>query len=108
MIKTILLLCILSLPCLAQHRLDAGDAVYWTGSSLDLATSAGKREAGVFRTADGRFALGPNLALKSGLWAGIKLLEWKQPQHRKAFMWTKICIGAAYTSVALFHNRRVR
>jgi len=106
LIPSILLLVILCVPSFAQ-RPDAGDAVYAAGSFIDVNTSWGKREAGIFRDSNGRFAAGPNIAFKSGLWGGIKFLEWKMPRHRKAFFWTKIGIGAGYAAIGLFHNRKV-
>ncbi len=99
----------LTLTATAQtpFKLDAGDAAYWAGSAVDTATSVGKQEAGLFRRSDGTYAVGPNLLFKSALWGGLKVLEWKQPQHRRAWMWTKVAIGVAFGAVGAFHNSRI-
>lgn len=88
-------------------RFDAGDAAFWAGSAIDVGYSIGKREAGVFRDKDGIFAPGPNLLFKAGLWGGIEFAQHKYPEHRKAFIITKIIIGVTFGAVGFFHNRNV-
>src|SRR5262245_31779634 len=111
-LAAMLMICFLISTIHAQEkpkfRLDAGDAAFWAGSATDIATSVGKREAGVFHNEQGRFAVGPNLAMKGGIWGAFKLLEWKYPERRRTIMWTKIAAGSAFFCVGFFHNRGVK
>src|SRR5262245_49626292 len=91
----------------STFRFDLGDAAYWGGAALDTASSLGKRELSpLFRDERGIYRPGANLALKGGVWGGIKLLEWKYPERRRTWLWLKIGVGIAYGAVAA-HNWQV-
>lgn len=90
-----------------RFRFDIGDVAYWAGGGADLATSAGKQEAGLFKGHDGRFALGPNLGFKVGLYGAIKAIEAAYPDRPKATMWAKILVGAGWVAIAFGHNRGI-
>ena len=80
-----------------------GDLAYWAGAGMDLASSAGQREANpVFLGSDGKFQAGKNLAFKGGLFAALKILDWKyqKPSERKALFITKMLIGAGFGALA--------
>jgi len=95
------------LPDEKRFKFDWSDLALAGGMAADTATSIGGHEAGLFRGRDGKYAVGPNVAFKCGLFAAFKLLEWRYPEHRKATKILKCIAGAGFGIVAV-HNSRVR
>jgi hypothetical protein len=105
----LLLILFLPLPVQAQQNrekfkpLDWSDGAYWTGATLDIVSSTGKRELNpLFRNAQGRFTPGKNLAFKAGLWGVFKLTEavYDKPRERKIIRYFKLGAGVAWAVVA--------
>jgi hypothetical protein len=91
-----------------HFRVDVGDAVYWGGAFADLGTSLGQREGNpVLQNSAGRISMGKGLAMKGGIYAAVKTVEYFYPERPKATMWFKIGVGVAYGCIA-FHNSRMK
>lgn len=83
---------------------DRGDAIYWAGAGLDIASSIDKKEANpLWRDSNHIFSPGKNLAFKFGIWGAFKALEshYTQPKERRMIRWAKIGVGVAFTALAV-------
>jgi hypothetical protein len=91
-----------------HFRVDVGDAVYWGGAFADLATSLGQKEGNpVLQNSAGHISMGKGLAMKGGVYAAIKTMEYFYPERPKVTMWFKIAVGGAFGALA-FHNSRMK